>query len=79
MNHPHRSARWRMTPDQLLAEIDELTDGNQSEFARMIGVDGRTVRYWVAGTARVPKPVQVLIRTLKSLSKDQRDTFRDPS
>jgi DNA-binding transcriptional regulator YiaG len=72
MNHPHRSARWQMTPDQLQAALAQLTDGNQSEFARMIGVDGRTVRYWLAGEQRIPKPVQILIKALLLLTPEQR-------
>lgn len=67
MNHPHRSTRWQMTPDQLLDAIAILADGNQSAFARLIGVDGRTARRWIAGDARIPKPVQVAIQALLEL------------
>jgi DNA-binding transcriptional regulator YiaG len=75
MNHPHRSARWKMTPEQLLAAIDALTDGNQSEFARLIGVDGRTVRYWIAGEQRIPKPIQILITALLRLPAAERESL----
>jgi DNA-binding transcriptional regulator YiaG len=75
MNHPHRSARWQMTQTQLQAAIDALTNGNQSEFARMIGVDGRTVRYWLTGAARVPRPVQMLIQALLLMTPDQRSAL----
>lgn len=71
MNHPNRSKRWQMTPEQLQTAIDALACGNQSEFARMIGVEGRTVRYWIAGEQRVPKPVQMLISALRVMSPEQ--------
>lgn len=72
MNHPNRSRRWRMTPHQFLAALDRLTNGNQSEFARLIGVDGRTVRRWVAGDLPIPKPVQALLYVMLSLTDEQR-------
>jgi DNA-binding transcriptional regulator YiaG len=75
MNHPHRSARWQMTPDQLLAAIDTMTGGNQSAFARLIGVDGRTVRYWITGEQRIPKPIQILITALLRLSAAEREAL----
>lgn len=64
MNHPHRSQQMKMSPDDLLDAISILTDGNQSEFARQVGVDGRTVRRWIAGDLRIPKTAQILIRKM---------------
>jgi DNA-binding transcriptional regulator YiaG len=51
-----------MSAAELHQAIAVLTGGNQSEFARVCGVNGRTVRRWVAGDDPVPKLVQVLIR-----------------
>lgn len=73
MNHPNRSKNWLMTPAQLETVILEVADGNQSALARMVGVDGRTVRRWIAGEIQVPKPVQVLLRILFSMNKAQRE------
>lgn len=78
MTSAPRSARERMSPEQLLAAIDELAGGNQSAFARLIGVEGRTVRYWVAGSARIPQPVQRLIRTWLAMDQEQRAALRRP-
>lgn len=72
MNHPNRSKHWRMPPEKFLATLELLTDGNQSEFARLIGVDGRTVRRWVSGELLIPKPVQALIKVMLSLTDEQR-------
>lgn len=71
-NHPNRSKHWNMTPDELSAAIDELVQGNQSELARMIGVDGRTVRRWLAGELSIPKPAQALLRVILALNPEQR-------
>lgn len=64
MNHPYRSQQMKMSPDDLLGAISIITDGNQSEFARQVGVDGRTVRRWIAGELRVPNTAQILIRRM---------------
>jgi len=72
MNHPNRSKRWVMTPDELAGVIETLAAGNQSELARLIGVDSRTVRRWLAGELRIPKPVQALLRVILSLTPEQR-------
>lgn len=64
MNHPYRSQQIKMSPDDLMDAISILTDGNQSEFARQVGVDGRTVRRWIAGDLRVPKTAQILIKKM---------------
>jgi transcriptional regulator with XRE-family HTH domain len=44
-----------MTPDQLRTRLASA-GVSQLELARRIGVDGRTVRYWLAGRA-IPETV----------------------
>jgi len=51
-----------MTPKQLRAALKRL-GFSQLEAARRLGVNPRTVRFWVAGTYRIPEPVVILIRT----------------
>ncbi len=77
MNHPNRSKRWQMTPEQVSAVIDYLTGGNQSELARLVGVDGRTVRRWIAGDLRVPKPITILLKALKIMTPEQRQQLNN--
>jgi DNA-binding transcriptional regulator YiaG len=52
-----------MTPDELRAVIREL-ELTQAEFAEKIGVSARAVRYWLSGQRRIPKTVELLVRTL---------------
>ena len=51
-----------MTKEELRSALYTL-GLNQSEFARLIGVEPRQVRRWVAGdTVIIPGPVTVLVR-----------------
>lgn len=50
-----------MTKSELRDALSDL-GLNQSEFARMIGIDPRQVRRWVAGDTAVPGPVVVLVK-----------------
>jgi DNA-binding transcriptional regulator Cro len=52
-----------MTPKQLRTAIDRLTDGNQSELARLLGITDRAVRRRLAGGA-APEPEAKLIRLM---------------
>jgi transcriptional regulator with XRE-family HTH domain len=51
-----------MSGEQLRAALAAL-GLSQLEAARRLGVDGRTVRRWVAGDRRIPGPVVELVRT----------------
>lgn len=51
-----------MTPADFRAALDRL-ELSQSEAARRLGVDPRTVRRWIAGDRRIPGPVVELLRT----------------
>jgi DNA-binding transcriptional regulator YiaG len=51
-----------MTPKQLRTVLRRL-GFSQLEAARRLGVHARTVRFWVAGTYRIPEPVVILLRT----------------
>jgi len=50
-----------MSPKQFRDALKGL-DLNQVEIARELGVTGRTVRYWIAGTYPIPEAVSLLIR-----------------
>ena len=47
-------------PKELRALLKKL-DISQMELARRLGVDGRTVRRWLAGEAKIPGPARVAI------------------
>lgn len=51
-----------MTPAAFRTALDRL-GLTQSEAARRLGVDPRTVRRWIAGDRKIPGPVAVLLRT----------------
>ncbi len=51
-----------MTPKQFRAALKRL-GLTQVGAARRLGVNPRTVRFWVAGTYRIPEPVVILLRT----------------
>ena len=58
-----------MTSKQLRAALKRL-GFSQLEAARRLGVNARTVRFWIAGTYRIPEPVVILLRTwLKTAPK----------
>ena len=42
---------------ELFAQALEALGLSQLEAARQLGVDPRTVRYWIAGARRIPGPV----------------------
>ncbi|MCP5458759.1 MAG: hypothetical protein H6971_03890 [Gammaproteobacteria bacterium] len=72
----HGDPTWAMSPAELLQAIATLAGDNQSKFARICGVDSRTVRRWVSGKIAVPKLVQVLIRAWWLLPASERERLR---
>lgn len=46
-----------MTPAELRTTLERL-GLNQTEAARVMGVEPRAVRHWLAGTRKVPKIVE---------------------
>ena len=54
-----------MTPNQFNAALRRL-DITQAGAARLLGVDGRTTRYWAAGDRAIPESVAILLRLLVS-------------
>jgi hypothetical protein len=54
-----------MTGDQLRNELDGL-GSSQVGFARFLGIDGRTVRSWIADDYSVPRYVEIIIDQLTS-------------
>lgn len=55
-----------MGPKQLRATLRKL-DMTQMELARRLGVDGRTVRRWLAGAAPIPGPVRAALQCMAQL------------
>ena len=55
-----------ISPKQLRNVLQNL-GLNQSELARMLDVDGRTVRRWIKGESPVPGPVCVALHSLERL------------
>ena len=55
-----------ISPKQLRAIIKKL-GLSQMELARRLGVDGRSVRRWLAGEAKVPGPARVAILAMTHL------------
>lgn len=53
-----------MTPEQLKTKLSEL-GLSQVGLARLIGVSDRQVRRWVRGDTPIPKPIEMLILSLK--------------
>jgi DNA-binding transcriptional regulator YiaG len=49
-----------MTPRQLRRRLKRLSL-SQRRFARIVNVDGRTVRHWTAGNHRIPSSVALLL------------------
>lgn len=52
-----------MTGDDLRALIERL-ELSQLALARMMGVDGRTVRRWIAGEVYIPGPAIAYLRLI---------------
>lgn len=50
-----------MTPDELRGIIDNLAL-SQVGLARMLGVDGRSVRRWIEGSRHIPETAARLLR-----------------
>ena len=50
-----------MTSTQLRAALKRLRL-TQVGAARQLGVSPRTMRFWIAGTYRIPEPVAILVR-----------------
>lgn len=57
------TARPNMTAAELLDALDRL-DLEQLELARLIDVNGKTVRRWTADDGKVPGCVSLLMRLL---------------
>ena len=51
-----------MNTNQLREAITALAT-NQAELARMVGVNPRTMRRWIAGDSPIPRTAAILIRT----------------
>ena len=51
-----------MTQDQLRAAIETLGT-SQAALARLVGVNPRTMRRWIAGDSPIPRTAAILIRT----------------
>lgn len=54
-----------MSPDQLIATLKRL-GLSQSGAARILEVDPRTVRRWVAGDGPIPKTVEMALLWIES-------------
>jgi len=52
-----------MTADEYRAALDKLGI-NQQAASRFFGVGARTSRRWVAGEARIPNPVAMLLQLM---------------
>lgn len=52
-----------MTPTQLRAALERL-ELSQMECSRLLRVDGRTVRKWIAGDSEIPTSVTMLLNLL---------------
>jgi DNA-binding transcriptional regulator YiaG len=61
-----------MTPSQLQRTLDQL-DLSQRGAARFLKVDERTVRKWIAGNARIPEAVAMLLRLMIRLKLKPED------
>ena len=52
-----------MTGKELKRALERL-EVSQLGAGRLLGVDGRTVRAWIADAARIPESVAILVRLL---------------
>jgi hypothetical protein len=52
-----------MTSAQFNTALRRL-DLTQAGAARLLGVDGRTTRYWAAGDRAIPESIAILLRLL---------------
>jgi len=57
------TAKPPMTAEQLVAALDEL-EMEQLELARLLGVDGKTVRRWTAPGGEAPGYASLFVRLL---------------
>lgn len=53
-----------MTPSDLRATLARL-ELTQAGLARLLGVEPRTVRHWIAGTRSMPRGVALLLRAME--------------
>ncbi len=65
-----------INPKQLRSVMQKL-GLNQSELARKLDVDGRTVRRWISGENPVPGPVCVALHSLERLHDLRRLLLND--
>ena len=61
-----------MTPKQYAAAIEKL-GLSQRGAGKFLGVDERTSRKWVAGDARIPQAVGMLLRLMVKLKLNPSD------
>jgi hypothetical protein len=50
-----------MTPSELRTISNTLNPGGQTKLARILRVNPRTVRRWLAGKSRIPPAVAILL------------------
>jgi DNA-binding transcriptional regulator YiaG len=62
MDRPSRG--WATVTGKEFKRTLERLKVSQLGAGRLFGVDGRTVRAWVAGDARIPEAVAILVRLL---------------
>jgi DNA-binding transcriptional regulator YiaG len=43
---------------------------SQAQFARLVGVSDRTVRFWLKGTHRIPATIGLVARMILTLRED---------
>jgi len=67
-----------MTPTQFRNALRHLRLG-QTEMARLLGEEPRTIRRWIAGDTRIPRGTVMIIRALLvgDLTKKQIEQLRD--
>ena len=67
-----------MTPTQFRNALRHLRLG-QTEMARLLGDEPRTIRRWIAGDTRIPRGTVMIIRALLvgDLTKKQIEQLRD--
>ena len=67
-----------MTPTQFRNALRHLRL-DQTEMARLLGEEPRTIRRWIAGDTRIPRGTVMIIRALLvgDLTKKQIEQLRD--
>lgn len=53
-----------MTKEELLMVIDEITGGNQSEYARLTGISGQQLRKLIFGSSKISGQTKTIMRLL---------------